>query len=148
MIKALFVGTVIIVATMGLAAIMFEFAIRKLKGLRRVKALQGTALLPVVTLSLALIWVLLLLTISIWSWAVMFVALGLFETVEPALYFAIVSFTTVGYGDVVLEPNWRLLAGMTATNGLLIFGLFTAFLVEILEMNRGAARRRKNADAE
>lgn len=133
---------------MGLAAIMFEFAIRKLKGLRQVKALQGTALLPVVTLSLALIWVLLLLTISIWSWAVMFVALGLFETVEPALYFAIVSFTTVGYGDVVLEPNWRLLAGMTATNGLLIFGLFTAFLVEILEMNRGAARRRKNADAE
>jgi hypothetical protein len=44
-----------------------------------------------------------------------------------------VSFTTVGYGDVVLEPGWRLLAGMTSTHGLLIFGIFTAFLVEVFK---------------
>ncbi|WP_420806487.1 ion channel [Octadecabacter arcticus] len=37
----------------------------------------------------------------------------------------------VGYGDVVLEPGWRLLAGMTSTHGLLIFGIFIAFLVEV-----------------
>ena len=83
-------------------------------------------------LGIAGLWILLVLTSSVWGWAALYVALGLFDSLEPALYFSIVSFTTVGYGDVVLEPGWRLLAGMTATHGLLTFGLFTAFLVEVV----------------
>jgi hypothetical protein len=72
---------------------------------------------------------------------VLYVGLGLFDSFEPALYFSIISFTTVGFGDVVLEPGWRLLAGMTATHGLLNFGLFTAFLVEVFRL---PTRRRRH----
>jgi hypothetical protein len=65
-----------------------------------------------------------------------------FDRLEPALYFSIVSFTTLGYGDIILGEDWRLLAGMTATNGLIMIGLFTAFLVEILDMRGRSGRNR------
>ncbi|MEM9736953.1 MAG: ion channel, partial [Pseudomonadota bacterium] len=48
-----------------------------------------------------------------------------------ALYFSVVAFTTLGFGDVLLPQEWRLLAGLSAANGLLIFGVSTAFLVEV-----------------
>lgn len=73
------------------------------------------------------------MTGSIWAWAYVYILLGLFNTFEAALYFSVVSFTTVGYGDVVIEAPWRLMAGMTAAHGLLSFGLYTAFFVEALE---------------
>jgi hypothetical protein len=43
-----------------------------------------------------------------------------------------VSFTTLGFGDVTLPHDWRLLSGIIAANGLILFGLNTAFLIEIL----------------
>lgn len=132
MIKALFIGSTVILVTLALASIMFDRAGRFLQNQ---KLLRGNAR-PLVTLIASLIWILAVLTLSIWIWALVYLWLGLFETLEPALYFAIVSFTTVGYGDVVLDANWRLLAGMTATNGLLVFGLFTAFLVETIDFGR------------
>jgi len=67
-----------------------------------------------------------------------FPMLGTFDALEPALYFSVVSFTTLGFGDVVLTPQWRLLPGMSAANGLLIFGLSTAFLVEFFTHLRKA----------
>ena len=73
---------------------------------------------------------------AVWLWALAFLWLGLFETTEEALYFALVCFTTVGFGDVVLGLEWRLLSGLAAANGLLIFGLSTAYLVEVLKITR------------
>ncbi len=79
----------------------------------------------------ATLWLLGALTASVWIWASAFVLLDLFETFEPALYFAIVSFTTLGFGDITLPVEWRLLSGICAANGLLLFGLGAAFLVEV-----------------
>lgn len=70
--------------------------------------------------------------IAVWLWALLFLALGLFSGVEPAVYFALVAFTTLGFGDILLPEDWRLLGGLAAANGLLNFGLLTAVLVESL----------------
>jgi hypothetical protein len=78
------------------------------------------------------LWVLGVITAGIWIWAGAFYALGIFQTLEEAVYFAMVTFTTLGFGDVLLPMEWRLLAGMAAANGLLNFGLLTALLVEAL----------------
>jgi Ion channel len=78
------------------------------------------------------LWVLGIITAGVWVWAGAFYALGIFPTLEEAVYFAIVSYTTLGFGDVLLPLEWRLLAGMAAANGLLNFGLLTALLVEAL----------------
>jgi len=97
-------------------------------------------------LCVALIWILGLVTVAIWIWAFAFWALGVFVTLEASVYFSLVAFTTLGFGDILLPQQWRLLAGMIAANGLLNIGLFTAILVEVLRqlrLGQAEARRRR-----
>ena len=47
---------------------------------------------------------------------------------EDALYFSFITFTTVGYGDVTLSGEWRLLSGIEAMNGILLFGWSSALV--------------------
>lgn len=68
----------------------------------------------------------------VWMWAGLFHSLEIFVDLEEALYFSLVSFTTAGYGEVVAGKDWRLLTGFVGVNGLLAFGIFTAFLIEIM----------------
>jgi len=90
----------------------------------------------ILVLVVAAIWILAQVTAGVWMWAFAFVGLGVFDTLEPAVYFSLVSFTTLGFGDVLLPVEWRLLSGMAAANGLLNFGLVTAILVEALRQMR------------
>lgn len=78
------------------------------------------------------LWVLGVITAGVWVWAFAFRFLGVFATMEESVYFSLVSFTTLGFGDILLPHQWRLLGGMAAANGLLNFGLLTALLVEAL----------------
>lgn len=75
-------------------------------------------------------------TISVWIWASAFRWLDLFPAWEPAVYFALTCFTTLGFGDVLLPPEWQLLGGLAATNGMLNFGFTTAVLVETMRYIR------------
>lgn len=79
--------------------------------------------------------------VEIWMWAMAFLRLELFADFEAALYFAAVSYTTLGFGDVLLDPPWRLLSGACAANGLLLFGLSAAVLVEMTIKLRVAGPR-------
>jgi hypothetical protein len=94
----------------------------------------------------ASLWVLGIVTAGVWIWAFAFWALDIFVTFEEAVYFALVSFTTLGYGDILLPTQWRILGGMAAANGLLNIGLLTALLVEALRhvrLGQVDARRRR-----
>ena len=57
--------------------------------------------------------------------------MGAFEAFEPALYYSLSSYTTVGFGDVLPTENWRLLGTMAGANGMLAFGLAAAALVNL-----------------
>lgn len=83
-------------------------------------------------MSVTVIWVLGMVTVGVWLWAFAFRALDIFTTMEASVYFALVAYTTLGYGDILLPHEWRLLGGMAAANGLLSMGLLTAMLVEVL----------------
>jgi len=76
------------------------------------------------------------MTIGVWLWAFTLLMLDVFHTLEMAVYFSLVAYTTLGFGDVLLPQEWRLLSGMAAVNGLLNIGLVTAFLVEGLRQVR------------
>jgi len=80
----------------------------------------------------AALWVMGVVTVDVWIWALTFDLLGILPTLESAVYFALASFTTLGYGDVVLPQDWRLLGGMCGANGFMIFGFVIAMLVEAL----------------
>ena len=68
-------------------------------------------------------------TIQVWIWAISFMILDAFDTLSEAIYFALITYTTVGYGDITLGEAHRIYGAMAAVTGLLNFGLSTAFLV-------------------
>ena len=69
--------------------------------------------------------------LQIWVYAVAYIILGEFHSVEEALYFSTSTFTTVGFGDLVLDERWRLLSAAESANGFLLIGWSTAFLVSL-----------------
>ncbi|MEM8837348.1 MAG: potassium channel family protein [Pseudomonadota bacterium] len=82
-------------------------------------------LLSVLILSLAV-----LLEAAIW--AATFVSTNAVESFKEGIYFAIVTLTTLGYGDIAPSKGAQLLAALCALAGLFVMGLSTAFIVEIL----------------
>ena len=92
-------------------------------------------------LCIALGTTLLMMTSAVWIWAVALWVLDIFVTFEASMYFSLVAFTTLGFGDLLLPTEWRLLGGLSAANGLLLFGFMTAMLVETLRELRLRQRR-------
>ena len=66
-------------------------------------------------------------------WAVTYLALNAIQGFERALYFSMVTFTTLGYGDVVLAEDWRLLSSFEAANGIIMFGWTTAIVIATVQ---------------
>ncbi|MDM1524288.1 two pore domain potassium channel family protein [Empedobacter sp. 225-1] len=53
---------------------------------------------------------------------------------QEALYFSFITFTTVGYGDVVIDSEWKILAGLEAINGIMMVGWSTALMFSYLQI--------------
>jgi hypothetical protein len=80
-------------------------------------------------------------------WAVLYFARSLFPNFETSLYFSITCYSTVGFGDVLLPPAWRMLGGIEAVNGVLLCGLSTAFVFAIVNaMVQMRVERRTNSE--
>lgn len=50
-----------------------------------------------------------------------------------AIYFSLVSYTTIGYGDVLLSPSLRIVGAMEGVVGTFMFGLSVGLMVAILQ---------------
>jgi voltage-gated potassium channel Kch len=75
-------------------------------------------------------------------WALFFLVIGSLPNFESAAYFSLTSYTTVGYGDLVLPEPWRLLGPIEAAVGVLMLGWSTGILVMVISvMYREAASR-------
>jgi Ion channel len=70
-------------------------------------------------------------TVQIWSYAALYRLLGELASFEEALYFATVTFVSLGYGDVVLTPTWRVLSAIEGANGVILIAWSTAFLISV-----------------
>lgn len=132
-ITELLIGSLTIVAS---TAVMIGFVLVTLRLVRRAEINYADHRPGIIQffliLSNAVLLILFANTVCVWLWALLFHALGVFPTLEEAVYFSMVSFSTVGYGDVVVKHSWRILSGFVAVNGLLAFGVFTAVLIEII----------------
>ena len=75
-------------------------------------------------------------TLEVWVWAAVLMVTGAVEGLEPAVYFSLVSFTTLGFGDITLDQDWRLMSALIGANGFLLFGWSTAYMVELIRISR------------
>ena len=90
----------------------------------------------------ASLWALTMMGLCSWVWSAAFMALGVFVDRGSAVYLALETFTTLGFGDILPPHQRRILAGMAAANGLLNFGLMTAVLMEgVLDLRLRQTRR-------
>ena len=85
----------------------------------------------VLLLGIAVLGLIAIHTTSAWAWAVVYLTVGEFAELSDALYFSVVTSTTLGYGDITLSEGWRLLASFEAMGGLILFGASTAFLLAV-----------------
>jgi len=134
LITKLAIGAFMILITVVLHAVMCDFVFRFIENhtsgfIRTLKSLWkiGVLICTVCIVGAALM-------VDIWLWTLLFYGLesDVLKDLDTALYFTTTTFTTVGYGDIVLPPEWRLLSSCTAINGMILFGWSTAFIFEIL----------------
>jgi hypothetical protein len=77
-------------------------------------------------------WMIVLHLIEITVWSLAYVWGGAMPDLSSSLYFSAVTYTTTGYGDLVLPQDWRLVGAIEALTGILMSGLSTGFFFAVV----------------
>ena len=133
MLEQLLIGSALLIATTvahSLVTALLLWLLRTLRAsnrvLRQLWAKTGLVAGLVLVLFLAAL-------VEVALWAIAYIKVGAIDGFEPALYFSMVTFTTLGYGDVVLTDAWRLLASFEAATGIIVFGWTTAIIIALVQ---------------
>ena len=132
MLTQLIYGTMIITAVVIFNVAILVFLARLLKRWHDNYSLFDNVKGAIVGLGTSVFFIIGIHTIEAWFWAYIYLLLGEFQTINDALYFSISTATTVGYGDVIMSEQWRLLSSFEAMGGWLLFGASTAFLMGLM----------------
>jgi hypothetical protein len=132
MLQQILIGAALVGATVIIQA---GFMLLGLGALERLRTAERTfshhhATLVIVSFVL---FMFLAVVIDVWIWALVYWTLGAITFFEEALYFSTTSFTTIGYGDVLLTRDWRLLSAFEGANGMIIFGWTTALVIAVIQ---------------
>ena len=132
MIMNIILGALLLLVTCGMHLLGMIFVMHLLRldegplrtRLLRVRAyLVGEIVLVMATTSI----------LEVLLWASAYLALGEITDLEPAFYFSMVTFTTLGYGDILIDGRWRLLASFEAANGIIMFGWSIAIVIAVVQ---------------
>ena len=132
----IFIGSVLITLTVIIQAIFIALLIKAAKKYDGWFAAPHFFHKNIITVVVIVLWLVGGISLGTWAWAGAFVLLDIIPEIEPALYFSLTIFTTLGFGDMLLDEEWRILAGIGATNGLIILGVTTAFIAEFISRMR------------
>jgi hypothetical protein len=75
------------------------------------------------------------------AWAILYLRVGAMSDLSTSMLYSLSAITSYGHSNVFLEERWRLLGAIEAMNGLILFGLTTAFLFAAIEEVRPVRRR-------
>ena len=83
-----------------------------------------------------IMWMSLGIGVEAGFWALLYLfnpAITVLPDIQTAFYFSLVTYTTLGYGDIVLTGDWRILSAVEAVNGAIIFGWTTALIFYFIQ---------------
>jgi len=121
------VAVCVVIHITGMASLM-GYLLRRREKLQQKLTLFSTS--RILILVFAIVILLHLLETSIW--AGFYYSRNLFADFETSLYFSLKTYTTIGYGDILLPRGWRLIGGVEGLSGVLLCGVSTAFIFAIL----------------
>ena len=126
------IGSVMMIVTTAIHATGMAITMRLLE--RRMRHNIRRTRLNYLYLVGVSVWLMFLASLlEVAAWAETYLLLGAIEGAERSLYFSTVTFTTLGYGDVLLDERWRLLGSFEAANGIIMFGWTTAVVVAVVQ---------------
>jgi hypothetical protein len=103
------------------------------KFLVRARVLPPTRFLPITWLLIRVTWWLILLhLLEVIVWGLFYFWQDCLPDAESAFYFAGVTYTTIGYGDLVLPKSWRLIAPVEGLTGILMCGLSASLFFAVV----------------
>ena len=71
--------------------------------------------------------------IEITIWGLVFISCGQFSQLGAAFYHSATNYTSLGYGDIIMSPSWKLLGPLETADGMLMFGVSTAMIIAVLQ---------------
>jgi hypothetical protein len=141
MLFATLIAAALVTLTVSAHAAGFSLIVRSIMKLHPV---LPTRTWPVTRMILLVTWLLILVHgVEIVMWASFYLWAGCLPDVESALYFSGATYTSVGYGDLVLPRPWRMLGPVEALTGVLMCGLSAGLffaLVSKIYQERVAAK--------
>ena len=91
-------------------------------------------------------WAIVLHLVEIASWALLYTWKQAMPDLPSALYFSAVTYTTTGYGDLVLPKEWRLVGGVEALTGIPMCGWSPGFFFAVVERMYGTSLEQTRPD--
>jgi hypothetical protein len=131
MLAPLLVGLVVLAASIMIQAVALAMSVGFVTWLFRVGYAGRSFWRGVSVMAGVMLIQLSALLTQVAVWAGTFVISGALPDFTTAFYHSAVNFTTLGYGDIVMAPGWRLLGPLEAANGVLMFGLSASALFAV-----------------
>jgi len=78
------------------------------------------------------------------AWAFAYIRLGALPDARTAMLYSLSAMTTYGHAGLFLAPHWQLMGALEALNGMMLFGLTTAFLFSVLQTVWPMSKRSRN----
>jgi hypothetical protein len=132
-VNQILIGLVLMIATTIVHAGCTAVLLRMLRRLHIDSWTTGRSFIEATTIVLVVVFLFLASLVEIAMWGATYLRLGALETTEQALYFSTVTYTTLGFGDVILTDQWRLLCSIEAANGIILFGWSTALVFAFIQ---------------
>jgi hypothetical protein len=129
----LVVGVGAVACTIFVHALALAVTVNFVRHERRLGRAGAGALIDLAIVALAISFAFVAHLIEIALWAVLLIICGEFQEFGNAFYHSAVNYTTLGYGDLLLTPSWRLLGPLEAANGALMFGVSTAMVFAVIQ---------------
>jgi osmotically-inducible protein OsmY len=123
----LVLSTVIHVLGLGLISEKVVRTLERMMDRRRFTAMFAAAMSVTVLLATVLH------AVEAALWAVAYLLLGALPDARSAMLYSLSALTSYGHASIFLAPNWQLMGAVEALNGMLLFGLTTAFLFAMIQ---------------
>ena len=127
------VGASAVICTILIHALVLSAAVNFVRRERRLAHAGVSFWFDVVIVALVICFALAAHLAEIAVWAGLFMLCGEFRDFGIAYYHSAVNYTTLGYGDLIMTPPWRVLGPLEAANGMLMFGVTTALVFAVIQ---------------